>query len=195
MRRALSDATTDLDAETEANVNQEEDAAENEAHRDNPSSNWIQLPEGWMTNLEMDKVINTPEREAEELTELHINGEDLPEPPPIATRRMAPRVDIPDDSDEDHDNPSQTNEGSQSAPAGDPSSDDLANRTPKTAGVHIAAAPKVPNKVQFGGVEFEPLIVYTQPEIFVTTQNARKAKPSATTKRTRNKRFDPQALK
>ena len=71
---------------------------------------------------------------------------------------------------EDQVNPSQTGEGSQRAPADDTGSDDVGNRTPKTAGVHIDATPKVRNKVRFGGEEFEPPIVYTQPEIFVTTQ-------------------------
>ena len=74
-----------------------EDAAVNAQHREDKRANWLQLPKGWLTADELDKAADTPDQEAQELTDM---GVQLPTPPSVQTQHMRAAVTLADTTEQ-----------------------------------------------------------------------------------------------
>ena len=66
-----------------------EDSAINKQYSEDPASNWLQLPEGWISPEAMEAAADTPQQEAQELTDMFVDqGDHLPTPPSIQQQHM-----------------------------------------------------------------------------------------------------------
>ena len=74
-----------------------EDSAINTQYSEDPASNCLQLPKGWISPEEMDAAADTPQQEAQELTVMFVDqGDQLPTPPPIQQQNMWAAVTVAD---------------------------------------------------------------------------------------------------
>jgi hypothetical protein len=78
-----------------------EDSAINKQYSEDPTSNWLQLPEGWMSPEAMEAAADTPQQEAQELTDMFVDqGDQLPTPPSIQQQHMHAAIELSNNIEE-----------------------------------------------------------------------------------------------